>query len=80
LNPGKGVQDYLHPGISAGKVMALFNKVITLFFGQPIMMRASPGDDEKKMPTDYTDYSDFFYFFIICVNLCNLWAFFVVGD
>ena len=33
----------------------------------------SPGDDEKKMPTDY---SDFFYFFKICVNLCNLWAYF----
>jgi hypothetical protein len=34
--------------------------------GQSIMMlmeQASPGDDEKKMPTDYTDYSDFFYFF-----------------
>ena len=35
---------------------------------------ASPGDSEKKMPTDYTDYTDFFVFFIICVNLCNLWA------
>jgi len=40
------------------------------------MMRASPKDDEKKMPTDYTDYTDFFVFFIICVNLCNLWAYF----
>ncbi len=32
------------------------------------------------MPTDYTDYSDFFYFFIICVNLCNLWAIFMVEN
>jgi len=23
---------------------------------------ASPGDDEKKMPTDYTDYTDFLFF------------------
>jgi hypothetical protein len=23
---------------------------------------ASPKDDEKKMPTDYTDYTDFFVF------------------
>jgi hypothetical protein len=42
----------------------------------PIMMRASPKDNEKKMATDYTDYTDFFVFFIICVNLCNLWAYF----
>ena len=34
---------------------------------------------KTNMPTDYTDYSDFFYFFIICVNLCNLWAFFIAG-
>jgi hypothetical protein len=37
----------------------------------------------KYLSTDYTDYTDFFYFFnffIICVNLCNLWTFFLAPE
>jgi hypothetical protein len=37
-------------------------------------------DNEKEETTDYTDYADFFiFFFIICVNLCNLWTFFMAA-
>jgi hypothetical protein len=40
------------------------------------MMRATPKDNEKKCPQITQITLIFFVFFIICVNLCNLWAYF----